>query len=259
MLRARSRHRAWHPAPGGHLIAEGDRFRVEVLVPTHRIVFALGPEGLIELRGPSTAATFDAYRKMPDTVPGMIAWPNTVLLTGPATVVVDPGYQTQGDMLEGALRARGIEPDDVRTVLATHLHSDHVGALPQLGPAELVVHEAELPTEHGVRLRGARDKVSLRTLSGASGEVMPGVEWIHTPGHTPGHVSYLVGGEQGRVAIAGDTLGPDPRWFERMELPEGFPERDAHLAAFRAVREAAPDVVIPGHNPPVRLTPHAAG
>ncbi len=217
-------------------------------------MFALRGEELIELRGPSTAATFDAYRKMPDSVPGMIAWPNTILLRGPATVVVDPGYQTQGDMLEGALRARGVEPHDVGTVLATHLHSDHVSALTQLGEAELVVHEAELRTPHAVRLRGLRDQVTVRELEGAGGEVMPGVRWIHTPGHTPGHVSYLVDGHDGKVAIAGDTLGPDPGWFERMQLPDGFPERDAHLAAFRALREAAPDVVIPGHNPPVHLT-----
>ena len=38
-------------------------------------------------------------------MPGMIAWPNTVLLTGSEPVVIDPGYQTQGDMLDGVLRA----------------------------------------------------------------------------------------------------------------------------------------------------------
>lgn len=215
------------------------------------MVFALGGDSLVEVRGQSTAATFDAYREMPGSAHGMIAWPNTVLLSGPRTIVVDPGYQTQGDMLEGALALRGMSPEDVPLVLATHLHSDHITALPQLGPVELVVHEEELETEHGVRQRGARDAAELHLLSGEGGEVLPGIRWIHTPGHTPGHVSYLVDGEDGLVCIAGDTLGPRPEWFAENRLPEGFPERAAHLEAFRRIRAERPRHVIPGHNPPI--------
>jgi len=222
-------------------------------VPTHRMVFALTRGEVVELRAPSTAGTFAAYRRLPGAVHGMIAWPNTVLLTGPEPVVVDPGYQTQGDMLAGALAARGLAPEDVRTVLVTHLHSDHVSALPQLGDVDLVVHESELETPHARAGRGFRDRATLRPLSGREGEALPGVRFLHTPGHTPGHVAFLVEAEDGPVAIAGDTLGPDPAWFAAMDLPESFPERDAHLAAFRAIRAARPARVIPGHNPPFAL------
>lgn len=202
------------------------------------------------MRGSSSFGTFRSYRGLPDAVHGMIAWPNTVLLTGPETVVVDPGYQTQGDMLAGALAARGLSPDDVRTVLATHLHSDHVSALPQLGEVELVVHEAELATPHAAAGRGWRDRATERPLTGVSGEALPGVRWIHTPGHTDGHVAYLVETEAGLVAIAGDTPGPDPSWFAEGRLPDDHPRRDEHLAAFRAIRESGATVMIPGHNPP---------
>jgi glyoxylase-like metal-dependent hydrolase (beta-lactamase superfamily II) len=205
---------------------------------------------VVELRGSSSFGTFRSYRGLPEAVHGMIAWPNTVLLTGPETVVVDPGYQTQGDMLAGALAARGLSPDDVRTVLATHLHSDHVSALPQLGEVELVVHEAELATPHAAAGRGWRDRATERPLTGVSGEALPGVRWIHTPGHTDGHVAYLVETEAGPVAIAGDTPGPDPSWFAEGRLPDDHPRRDEHLAAFRAIRESGATVMIPGHNPP---------
>ncbi len=205
---------------------------------------------MVQLRGSSSFGTFRSYRGLPDAVHGMIAWPNTVLLTGPETVVVDPGYQTQGDMLAGALAARGLSPDDVRTVLATHLHSDHVSALPQLGEVELVVHEAELATPHAAAGRGWRDRATERPLTGVSGEALPGVRWIHTPGHTDGHVAYLVETEAGLVAIAGDTPGPDPSWFAEGRLPDDHPRRDEHLAAFRAIRESGATVMIPGHNPP---------
>jgi glyoxylase-like metal-dependent hydrolase (beta-lactamase superfamily II) len=225
-----------------------------VLIPAHRIVFALRGGEVVELRASSTFGTFGAYRGLPDAVHGMIAWPNTVLLTGPEPVVVDPGYATQGDMLEGALRARGLEPGDVRTVLATHLHSDHISALPQLGEVDLHVHEVELATPHARAGRGARDRAVGRPLSGARGEVLPGVRWIHTPAHTDGHVAFLVDTDDGVVAIAGDTPGPDPGWFARMELPDGHPRREEHLAAMRAIRAEHPAVMIPGHTPPVRLT-----
>jgi N-acyl homoserine lactone hydrolase len=183
----------------------------------------------------------------------MIAWPNTVLLTGPQPVVVDPGYQTQGDMLAGALGRRGLAPDDVRTVLATHLHSDHVSALPQLGEVVLHAHEAEIATPHARAGRGWRDRATERPLAGAAGEVLPGVRWIHTPGHTDGHVAFLVQTEDGVVAIAGDTPGPDPSWFAEGRLPEDHPRREEHLAAFRAIRESGAALLIPGHNPPMPI------
>jgi glyoxylase-like metal-dependent hydrolase (beta-lactamase superfamily II) len=227
----------------------------EVLIPAHRIVFALRGDQVIELRAPTTAATFGAYRGLPDAVHGMIAWPNTVLLRDAEgrPVVVDPGYATQGDMLAGALAARGLSPDDVATALATHLHSDHVTALPQLGPVDLHVHERELEERHAHAQRGAMDAATIRPMTGEAGEVLPGVRWILTPGHTEGHVCFLVDTAAGVVAIAGDTPGPDPRWLADMDLPDGHPRREDHLRAFRAIRDAGPALVIPGHNPPQRL------
>lgn len=222
-------------------------------MPTHRFVFALRGCEVVEVHAPSTFGAFGAYRGLPDGVHGMIAWPNTILLRGPELVVVDPGYATQGDVLEAALAARGIGVDEVRTVLATHLHSDHVTALPQLGAVDLHVHEIELATPHAHAQRGALDAATVRPMTGEAGEVLPGVRWILTPGHTDGHVAYLVDSPEGLVAIAGDTPGPDPGWFARMDLPESFPRREEHLAAFRAIRAERPARMIPGHNPPVEL------
>lgn len=224
-----------------------------MLIPAHRLVLALLGGEVVEVRGSTSAGTFRAYRGIADAVHGMIAWPNTVLVTGPEVIVVDPGYQTQGDMLAGALAARGIAPAEVRTVLMTHLHPDHLSALPQLGECELHVHEAELDTDHGRTQRGLLDGVTVHRLTTGEGEVREGIRWVHTPGHSPGHVAFAIDTDDGLVVVAGDTLGPDPEWFERMDLPEGFPERDAHLAAFRRIRDLEPAVVVPGHNPPIDL------
>jgi glyoxylase-like metal-dependent hydrolase (beta-lactamase superfamily II) len=183
----------------------------------------------------------------------MIAWPNTVLLSGPGHVVIDPGYATQGDMLAQALTARGITPEQVGTVVMTHLHADHVSALPQLGEVELYVHEIEIGSPHAHAGRGWRDAARERPLSGGDGEVLPGIRFIHTPGHTDGHIALFVATDEGEVAIVGDTLGPDPSWFARMDLPAGHPRREEHLAAFRAIAgqldPGAPTWAAGGHVP----------
>ena len=78
-------------------------FTWEVLIPAHRIVVGLLGGEVVESRASSSAGTFAAYRKLEGAVPGMIAWPNTVLLTGPEPIVVDPGYQMQATCWPGPL------------------------------------------------------------------------------------------------------------------------------------------------------------
>lgn len=226
-------------------------WRAEILIPAHRSVFAVVDGTLLEVRGDGTAETLRGYRRMQDAVHGMIAWPNTVLLTGPEPVVVDPGYQTQGDMLVQALATRGLAPADVGTVVMTHLHSDHVSALPQLDDVALHVHEAEMDTPYAVRQRGLLDRARVHRLRGDAGEILPGLRWIHTPGHAPGHIAVLVDTEDGLTVVAGDTMGPEPSWFARRDPPAGLEHRDDHLAAYDRIAALRPRVVIPGHYPPI--------
>ena len=233
----------------------GGPFRWEVLIPAHRIVLGLLAGEVVETRAGSSAATFAAYRRLDGAVPGMIAWPNTVLLTGPEPIVVDPGYQTQGDMLAGALTARGVDPGAVRTVVMTHLHSDHLSALPQLpGVTEVWVHADELDTPWARRQRGIVDDAPLVVMDGADGVIRDGLSWFHTPGHAPGHVAVVAECDDARIIAAGDTLGPDPAWFRDMAAPEGLENRDQHLAAWRLIRERAPALVVPGHYAPFAIT-----
>lgn len=225
-----------------------------VLIPAHRIVVGLLGGEIVESRAATSAGTFAAYRKLDGAVPGMIAWPNTVLLEGPEIVIVDPGYQTQGDILDGVLRARGLHPADIRTVVMTHLHSDHLSALPQLpGVTRVVVHENELDTNHARRQRGILDEAPLDVVKGDSGAILPGITWFHTPGHAPGHIAVVAECTDTRLVVAGDTMGPDPSWFRDMDGPATLPEREAHIAAWRRIRALSPAVIVPGHYEPFAI------
>jgi glyoxylase-like metal-dependent hydrolase (beta-lactamase superfamily II) len=227
----------------------------DVIVPAHRIILGLLGDEVVESRASSSEGTFAAYRRLEGAVPGMIAWPNTVLLTADEPIVVDPGYQTQGDMLDGVLRARGVDPSDVRTVVMTHLHSDHLSALPQLPKVEQVwVHADELGSPHARRQRGILDAVPVVMMEGARGQVRPGLTWFHTPGHAPGHVAVVAECRDERVIIAGDTMGPDPAWFRDMQAPDALENREQHMEAWRMIREHAPAVVVPGHYAPFAIS-----
>ncbi len=233
----------------------GGPWRWQVLVPAHRIVLGLMAGEVVEMRASTNEGTFGAYRRLEGAVPGMIAWPNTVLLEGDEPIVIDPGYQTQGDMLAGALRARGIEPDEVRTVVLTHVHSDHLSALPQLpGVTQVWVHRDEMDTPHAERQRGILNAVPVEMMEGDAGGIRPGLSWFHTPGHSPGHVAVVAECNDARVVVAGDTLGPDPAWFRDTAAPEGLENRGQHMAAWQMIRDRAPAVVVPGHYAPFPLS-----
>ena len=121
----------------------------------------------------------------------MTTFPNTVLLRGEKTIVVDPGLPLQNEPVVGALAARGLGPADVDLVVLTHAHLDHAGACADL-PAPVAVHELEAQAPHWLLVGGLLEALPLQLLRGDEGELAPGVAWARTPGHCPGHISLCV-------------------------------------------------------------------
>ena len=134
---------------------------------------------------------------------------------------------TGGQLLRN-LAALSMKPDDVDTVLLTHLHPDHVGALtdsagaPVFARAEVALHASEMgywndageleradentrkfffkPAQQA--LAPYKSQVKLFT----DGEVFPGVTAIPSPGHTPGHTAFLIASKNEQLIIWGDTV-----------------------------------------------------
>src|SRR5665648_897511 len=87
-------------------------YKVDILIPTARFVFSVEDgrtDVLPEFRSPEA---FDKYRRLRDERPvvGMTTFPNTVLLRGERTIVVDPGLPLQNEPVVRALEARGRGP-----------------------------------------------------------------------------------------------------------------------------------------------------
>ena len=174
---------------------------------------------------------------------GPITWVNAFLIVRDEVVLVDTGLPKRTRTILKTIERAGRRPFDVRHILITHHHVDHTGSLAELSratEARIYVHPLDAPIVRGdvpipgpsMNTMGARAMASLSRLVyppqlervGTShqlqdGEELPlagGLRVIHTPGHTAGHVSFLLS-ERGGVLFAGDAAGN----LGRVGLPLG--------------------------------------
>lgn len=154
---------------------------------------------------------------------------------GGKTYLVDCGSQdimgpTCGRLPDN-LAAAGITPESVDGVILTHVHPDHSNGLTEVATgkllfpnAEVIVHQAEIDhwfsddamaraDERQKRryFRAGRDQLGPymklgRVRTFRDGEVLPGIVAIPSPGHTPGHTSYVISSGKESMVIWGDTV-----------------------------------------------------
>lgn len=229
---------------------------VHILVPAQRYVFAVS-EGEAEAAATgSSAEGFQRYKQLQEDgrAVGMVAFPNTLLVRGERDYLVDPGLIMQGAPVIGALAELGVEAQEVKDVILTHLHFDHAEGIAAWPMRRTWVHRLETEAPYAQIVAGPLENAQLEILDGEEGEIESGLRWIRTPGHSDGLITLLVETGEGLVAIASDCVGPLPEYFDRMELPDDFgPEREELLRQWERIRGFDPRIVIPGHNPPVRL------
>jgi N-acyl homoserine lactone hydrolase len=137
----------------------------------------------------------------------------------------DEYSQEPREALSEQLKAHGFRCDDVRTVILTHLHEDHVGGLRDLPRAKVVISHVEWDARH-MRIFGFLpmfyepsfsaveqwervpfDSGAFHTFDRSQDLFRDGsVRLLPTPGHTPGHICVLVemGGYQ--LLVTGDCL-----------------------------------------------------
>ena len=227
---------------------------VHILLPAQRHVFAVS-NGEAEVAAVDDSADgFRRYKQLQQggRTAGMVAFPNTLLIRGERDYLVDPGLMMQGAPLIGALQELGVDPQEIKDVILTHLHYDHAEGLAAWPQRRTFVHSLETEAPYAQLVSGMLEMANQELLEGEEGEIEPGIRWLLTPGHSDGLISLLVDTDEGLVVIASDCVGPLPEYFEQMDLPEDFgPEREELLQQWRRIRELEPHLVIPGHNPPV--------
>ncbi len=154
----------------------------------------------------------------------------TFLQAGEKLIAFDTGTGGQLGATAGRLaanaQAAGIDPEKVTEVVLTHFHGDHISGLttaenkPVFTKAQIIVPKAEWafwtdegnasrapdamkPAFAAVKRRFDPYQGRIRQIS--DGEVVPGVVALSTPGHTPGHTSYLLSDGSDQVLVLGDV------------------------------------------------------
>jgi glyoxylase-like metal-dependent hydrolase (beta-lactamase superfamily II) len=202
-------------------------------------------------------------------------------------MLIDSGVATDEcfQILESALTERGLKWPNIKILLLTHYHPDHIGLswkILDLSGAKLIMHRAdvayleELARANGVpcfadamRLGGVPEELATemeRALRGnrpafrthhpqqilEGGETLPiqgaTLEVVWTPGHTPGHVCLY--SPQHRTLISGDhvlqKITPNIAWHPNKDMLATY------LASLALLLPYEIDTVIPSHGTPFK-------
>lgn len=199
------------------------------------------------------------------------------VLKGPTeTILVDTGFtpeladareiQTYLHTPAEQLYRLGIDRFEVKHVILTHLHWDHLGGIHLFPNATFSLQRRELMFYTGplVRFHGLSSFVTpedvtalvelnfkgqVHLLEGTA-EVRPGVWVIWVGGHTPGSQIVAVDTSKGRAVLPGDAA----QLYRNVQelIPSGIfvnlPEFYLGLEAIRATA-SSPDLIFPSHDP----------
>jgi glyoxylase-like metal-dependent hydrolase (beta-lactamase superfamily II) len=183
-----------------------------------------------------------------------------VVNTGSKLVVIDTGTgEANFERTKGAagqfqrnLAASGIDRNAIDAVIVSHFHGDHVNGLlmadnkPAFPNAEILVPQREWAfwTDEGEMSRASPGRMqdlfkNNRRVFDAlnrkvtpyewNKEVVPGITAVGTPGHTPGHTSYVIASGPSRVYVQSDVTNV-PFLFARNPGWHAMFDQDAKMA-----------------------------
>jgi hydroxyacylglutathione hydrolase len=167
-------------------------------------------------------------------------------------LIVDPGEEAE--RILGVVDELGVE---VEGILLTHTHFDHVGALAPVAKATgapVWCPEVEAPVIADINsfvpwpgFGPFEDYEADHLLKGGEVLELAGfeIDVIHTPGHSPGHVTFSIPAE--KVIFSGDVLFQNS--VGRVDLPGGDPTGKTLMDSIRTLIDTHPPetTVHPGH------------
>jgi glyoxylase-like metal-dependent hydrolase (beta-lactamase superfamily II) len=204
-----------------------------------------------------------------------IAFGVLVAACGDDVVVVDTGFsweagQRRGRVLEltaaDAVRATGLDPTAVRTVVLSHLHYDHAGNVNDFPDAQVVLQRAEMDYAAGPAMRHHRlshffeadDVVTIvrRLFAGTVNliegrhDVAPGFELHLVAGHTRGLQVARIHTDRGWIVLACDGVHYFDNILERNPFP-ALVDLEQVLDGYERIEALAdsPAHIVPGHDP----------
>ena len=183
-----------------------------------------------------------------------------LLINGEELTVIDTGTSGNAQKTVAYIQKIGHQPADVKTIILTHFHMDHMGSaeeLKDLTNAKVAVHTEDADYVSGKKPLPKPKNILFRAVSSfvkpvpvqvdvilKEGDKIAGLVVIHTPGHTPGSIMLL--DEERKVLFAGDTLRYDGKKVSG--APEQFSTDPNQIR--ESIAKASTlnfDVMLPGH------------
>ncbi|WP_242301289.1 MBL fold metallo-hydrolase [Bacillus cereus group sp. BfR-BA-01423] len=132
-------------------------------------------------------------------------------------VLIDTGFPGQFEDIQVEMERVGVSVDKLKVVILTHQDIDHIGSLPDVfenGVSDIKVYaheldkpyiEGDLPLLKDVHVENPpKGKVSDTVIDGQELPYCGGIRILHTPGHTPGHISLYL--KRSKILVAGDSM-----------------------------------------------------
>ncbi|GGT59698.1 MBL fold metallo-hydrolase [Streptomyces purpureus] len=190
---------------------------------------------------------------------------------GDELTLVDAGWTGAADDIEQAIREAGLRPGNLRRIVLTHCHRDHVGSAGELAGrygARILAHRLDAPVirgeapvpepdlldweiplyEHGLTVPEAPPTPVDRELE--DGDVLDfggGAVVVHTPGHTDGSIGVHL--PRHGVLFTGDTVAA----VQGVTFGVFHVDRERAKASMRRLAALAPSTVCFGHGEPLTV------
>ncbi|MCC6906110.1 MAG: MBL fold metallo-hydrolase [Anaerolineae bacterium] len=212
----------------------------------------IGREGILKRYPDASEADYErAFAEIGLTLEQAESSLNILLVRlGMEVVLIDAGEggRPRGGLLPESLRGVGLRPEDITRVVITHTHGDHVQGLltadhtPVFLNATYIISTPELAFWQGRIAQGAGEHGVILAMMQARGlhpigmdeAILPGMQAVPIPGHTPGQIAVLVESEGEKLIHMADLLH-SPMQFAH---PEWSPSFDADTSVSVPTRRA---------------------
>ncbi|MEM7032304.1 MAG: MBL fold metallo-hydrolase [Chloroflexota bacterium] len=183
---------------------------------------------------------------------------------GDGLTLIDASIPPSGSLILNQLQAVGHPLQNLKRIVITHAHPDHVGAIPELQRAtgaELIVptdeqaaFEGKIPIPSAPGLLKPpktilKDMKADRLLEDGEiiAEALGGLHAISTPGHAPGHMAYWQ--PERRILFCGDVIFH----MRNMRLPYNFltVDKAQNIQSIRKLVPLKPEIICFGHGRPI--------
>jgi len=175
---------------------------------------------------------------------------NIYLLDG--DTIIDSGTGFNFVRLYEIFKQMKIDFDNIKNIVNTHMHWDHIGGNGFFKNAKIHIHE----NDSDVLEKGDAEMCNSMYFNGnmhpmkverklKEGDEMFGFNVMHTPGHTPGSICLF--DKKDKIMITGDTIFSDG--VGRTDLPGGS-EKDLEKS-IEKISALDVETILPGHGEPV--------